>query len=142
MSEDQSTTTMCGNCLCGAVAIHLQHDKPTMSACHCSICRRWTGGPFMALECHKVPRIEGIEHVHTYPSSEWAERGFCSRCGTHLFYRLIKGDLYAVPVGLFSEGANWPFDLQIFVDEKPDNYQFANDTQTMTGEEVFKAWSP
>lgn len=140
MIDDQATLR--GECLCGAVSLHLQHDKPSMSACHCSMCRRWTGGPFMTLECHTAPRIEGIEHVSTYASSEWAERGFCSRCGTHLFYRLTQGEAYAVPAGLFAGSENWPFELQIFVDEKPGNYRFANETKEMTGEEVFKAWSP
>jgi hypothetical protein len=54
----------------------------------------------MTLECHKVPEIQGLQYVRTYASSEWAERGFCSQCGTHLFYRVIKGEFYAVPVGL------------------------------------------
>lgn len=96
----------------------------------------------MTLECHQAPAIEGLEHVRTYASSEWAERGFCAQCGTHLFYRLAQGELYALPVGLFDEGAAWPFELQIFVDQKPDNYRFADATREMTGEEVFKAWSP
>lgn len=130
-----------GRCLCGAVSLHVRSDEPALSACHCGICRRWGGGPYMSLECHEAPRIEGGEHVRTYPSSEWAERGFCSRCGTHLFYRLTEGGLYAVSAGLFSEGGNWPFELQVFVDEKPANYRFADDTRTMTGEEVFKAFS-
>lgn len=142
MSDNQAGATFQGKCLCGAVSLRLQHNKPSMSVCHCSICRRWTGGPFMTLECHKAPQIEGMEHVRTYSSSEWAERGFCSQCGTHLFYRLVKGDFYAVSLGLFQEGGEWPFELQVFIDQKPGNYQFANATHEMTGEEVFKAWSP
>lgn len=134
--------TLKGICLCGAVSLHLQHENPSMSACHCSICRRWAGGPLLALESHKAPQIDGAENVRTFASSEWAERGFCSRCGTHLFYRLTKGEFYVLPAGLFQEGGNWPFELQVFVDERPGNYQFANVTREMTGEEVFKAWSP
>jgi len=30
----------------------------------------------------------------------------------------------------------------VFVDQKPDNYRFAEDTRTMTGQEVFSQWSP
>lgn len=142
MSDDKAGAALHGQCLCGAVSMNLWHKKPSMSVCHCSICRRWAGGPFMSLECHQAPQIAGQEHVRTYASSEWAERGFCSICGTHLFYRLVKGEFYAVPVGLFQEGGEWPFDLQVFIDQKPDNYQFANTTEEMTGEEIFKAWSP
>jgi len=139
MSEGQAASFH-GKCLCGAVSLHVRHEKPAMSACHCGICRRWNGGPYMTLECHEAPRIEGLEHVRIYPSSEWAERGFCSQCGTHLFYRLAQGEFYAVSAGLFAEGGDWPFELQVFVDEKPANYRFANSTREMTGEEVFKAF--
>jgi len=44
--------------------------------------------------------------------------------------------------GQFKEmSGQWPFELQVFIDEKPENYAFANATREMTGEEVFKAWS-
>lgn len=96
----------------------------------------------MTLECRSAPEITGQKHVRTFASSEWAERGFCVECGTHLFYRLKDDAFYAVPVGLFKEGGDWPFDLQVFIDGKPNNYQFANRTHEMTGEEVFKNWAP
>lgn len=142
MSDERESAVFAGRCLCAAVSIYARHEKPFIGVCHCGICRRWTGGPFMTLECHEPPRIEGEEYVQTYASSEWAERGFCSRCGTHLFYRLAKGGFYALSVGLFEEGGLWPFKLQVFIDEKPGNYEFANRTHEMTGEDVFKAWSP
>lgn len=142
MTDEHAKPTPHGKCLCGAVSVRLaSQDSLSMSVCHCGICRRWSGGPFMTLECHKAPVIEGAEHVRTYASSDWAERGFCTVCGTHIFYRLREHEFYAVPVGLFEEGGSWPFNLQVFIDEKPANYRFANETREMTGEEVFKAWS-
>src|SRR5690625_5160809 len=141
MHSESVKTLLQGKCLCGAVSVHVEHEGPTMSACHCGICRGWAGGPFQSLECHEAPDIDGLEHVTVYSSSDWAERGFCSRCGTHLFYRLKEGSFYALSVGLFQEGTQWPFDLQVFIDQKPQNYQFANTTRTMTGEDVFNAWS-
>lgn len=140
---DQAPSSLRGSCLCGAVSLRVGHGgRPSMSACHCGICRRWTGGPFMSIECHQAPEIDGAEHVRTFASSEWAERGFCSRCGTHLFYRFKEGEFYAYSAGLFDEAGRWPFELQVFIDEKPGNYAFADRTREMTGEDVFKAWSP
>lgn len=141
MNSDTMQTEHRGACLCGAVSVQILASSPTMGACHCKTCRAWSGGPFMSVEYHDVPQIQGMEHVTVYSSSDWAERGFCSRCGTHLFYRLKEGSFYALSVGLFQEGTQWPFDLQVFIDQKPQNYQFANTTRTMTGEEVFNAWS-
>lgn len=135
-------STCRGHCLCGAVTLSLSIDRPSMAVCHCSFCRRWGGGPLMSMECHQPPRIEGEAHVRVYASSEWAERGFCDRCGSHLFYRLREGEFYSVPVGLFDQSGDWPFELQIFTDEKPANYCFANQTREMTGQEVFEQWSP
>ena len=139
---DESTYIYRGQCLCGAVRLVLSGAQPSLSVCHCRVCRRWGGGPLFSAECHRAPQIEGLEHVRVYASSEWAERGFCGHCGTHLFYRLSQGEFYSLPVGLFDEGAEWPFDLQIFVDQQPSNYRFANETRRMTGQEVFDQWAP
>ncbi len=140
MTHNEGTRIYTGTCLCSAVTLHVDHDRPTMGVCHCSICRKWGGGPYMSVECHRAPRIDGAEHVKVYASSEWAERGFCAVCGSHLFYRLKDREFYAVSAGLFREGGDWPFALQVFVDQKPQNYEFANATKQMTGEEVFKAF--
>ncbi len=42
-----------------------------------------------------------------------------------------------VPVGLFDEDTSLNFDRQVFIDEKPAYYSFANETLDMTGAEVF-----
>ena len=63
-----------------------------MGTCRCSMCRKWGGGPFFALDGQQAVTISGEEHVRRYGSSEWAERAFCSECGTHLFYRLKQTD--------------------------------------------------
>jgi|SRR5690606_8127411 len=125
-----------GNCLCGSVRLCARIKERVYGACHCGICRKWGGGPMLAVECERAPDIEGGEHVGVYASSEWAERGFCTQCGTHLFYRLKEGGLYALPLGLFEDG-EWRFEHQVFIDEKPVHYAFANRTHDLTGEEVF-----
>jgi hypothetical protein len=47
-----------------------------------------------------------------------------------------------LPVGLFDEAPEFSFDQQIFIDEKPAYYRFANDTRNMTGAEVFALYAP
>jgi hypothetical protein len=71
-----------------------------------------------------------------------AERGFCNQCGTHLFYRLKDNGQYMVPVGLFGNDATFAFDHQVFIDEKPNYYGFENETQDLTGAEVFEMFAP
>ncbi|MBP5980197.1 MAG: GFA family protein [Halomonas sp.] len=125
-----------GKCLCGAVSVTINVQDNHISACHCSICRRWGGGPFLAIESILDIRFTGDEYITTFSSSEWAERGFCKQCGTHLFYRLKQAEHYAIPVGLL-EGSDWVFAEQIFIDHKPEFYIFANDTHMLTEQEVF-----
>ena len=43
----------------------------------------------MAIEVGSSLKIEDDTHLGVYRSSEWAERCFCTKCGTSLFYRLV-----------------------------------------------------
>ena len=86
---------MKGKCLCGAIEV-VADDHAEVGLCHCSMCRRWSGGaPFFASQVKKVT-FENEENIGRYTSSDWAERGFCKKCGTPLYYRLIDKDMYFV----------------------------------------------
>jgi hypothetical protein len=86
-------------------------------------------------------RIEGLANVTVFQSSEWAERAFCAKCGTHLYYRLRAANEYILTAGLFP-GAQFKFEEQIFVDQKPSYYEFANATTRLTEAEVFAKYAP
>lgn len=131
-----------GLCLCGAVRVHMTPRSGNVDACHCTMCRRWSGGPFLGVDSEGALRFEGEEAIAVYASSEWAERGFCRHCGTHLFWRLRAGGHWSVPVGLLDEGEPWRLASQIFIEEKPRWYSFAEPTTNLTGEEVFAKLSP
>ncbi|WP_163576296.1 GFA family protein [Halomonas faecis] len=130
-----------GRCLCGAVRVTAGTKGNNMGVCHCTMCRRWGGGPLFAVECEDAVAFDGEEHIAVFSSSEWAERGFCRTCGTHLFYRLKEGGHYAMPVGLFDDDDAWRLTEQIFIDQKPAFYAFSQTTKNLTGEEVFALYS-
>jgi len=132
-----NTTNRTGSCLCGAVRITAENAQNRVGACHCSMCRTWVGGPLIAVDCGTEVEIEGDDHVAVFESSEWAERGFCSKCGTSLFYRLKQNGQVFMAAGIFADQGGLSFDHQVFIDEKPDYYEFANETHNMTGAEVF-----
>jgi len=131
-----------GSCLCGSVSITVKTIDNSIGACHCGMCRQWGGGPFIEINCGSNVTFEGEENIARYQSSDWAERGFCNNCGTHLFYRLKEGDQHMVPIGLFKETDGLIFDTQVFIDEKPTYYSFSNKTKEMTGEELFAEFAP
>ncbi|MGI9232156.1 MAG: GFA family protein [Woeseiaceae bacterium] len=125
-----------GHCLCGAVKITATNTDNTIGACHCKMCRRWGGGPFMEIECGTNVSFEGDDNIAVYDSSDWAQRGFCKRCGTHLFYRFNANAHHGVPIGLFEDDDTLVFAHQVFVDEKPSYYEFSNETKDLTGPEL------
>ena len=96
----------------------------------------------MSTDCGTDVSLEGEEHIAVYDSSDWAERGFCNSCGTHLFYRVKENRQYFMPAGIFEGDEGFVLALQVFIDEKPAYYCFSNETRTMTGEEVFARYSP
>jgi len=122
---------MKGNCLCGNVTIEVE-DINTFEACHCGMCRRWGSGPFMALHSNSKVAITGQKSMTVYQSSEWAERAFCTHCGTNLYYHKLGAETYSLSLGLFQDHPNFNFESQLFIDKKPDYYEFANNTKKLT----------
>ena len=126
-----------GKCLCGACGFSASLSDNKVGACHCTTCRGWGGGPFLSVACGTTVSFSEGAPVKVYDSSPWAERGFCSCCGSHLFYRLKGEGLYFVLVGSFDDLGDVEFDHQVFIDQKPSYYTFANQTNDMTGAEMF-----
>lgn len=131
---------MKGSCLCGAIEVSTA-DQTEIGVCHCSMCRRWSGGPMLATHCGPEVSFSGKRNPSTYRSSDWAERGFCPTCGTHLFYHLLPANEYILPAGLFETDASFVMSSQIFIDHKPHYYDFVNETPAMTSEQVFAQFS-
>ena len=131
-----------GSCLCGCVRFSTTTMHKNVGACHCSMCRKWGGGPLMVVDCDTDVEFTGIDNISIYNSSDWAERAFCKRCGSHLFYRLKQSQQYHIPVGLIDTKADFIFDHQVFIDKKPAYYRFANQTEDMTEAEIFTRYAP
>lgn len=122
-------------CLCGGVRIDADLESQEVGVCHCDICRRWAGGPFMAVEASENVIIAGTDLLGIYESSGWGERGFCNACGTTLFWRSKDAAHYAISAMAFDDLTEAELTKQIFIDSKPGWYALANETQTMTGAE-------
>lgn len=80
--------------------------------------------------------VSGDNHITTYDSSDWAERAFCSKCGSSLWYRFKPTDARTFVAGLFTLPEGMPIKHQIFIDEKPDWYDLAQDSIKKTGAEI------
>ncbi|WP_422030706.1 GFA family protein [Roseovarius sp.] len=139
--------TCTGSCLCGAVKIEFAEAPKETGACHCNMCRKWSGGVYLAIPVAAgKATFEGEDSIARYPSSDWAERAFCKTCGTNLFYRLTapgphQGDMF-VCLGLLDDPSGVTLTEEVFYDEKPAGYAFAGDTHKMTGAEVIAQFAP
>lgn len=112
------------------------------SACHCGMCRRWSGGaPFFAARA-KAVTFGSEERIGRYASSAWAERGFCTQCGTTLFYFLKPTGAYMMSVGAFDDQERFRLSLEIFVDRKPRGYELAGSHPRWTEAETFERLAP
>lgn len=128
-----------GSCLCKAVNFQAKAASHEIGVCHCKMCRTWSGGPYVGIDCGTDVSFAG--EITRYNSSDWAERAFCTRCGTHLYYKFKDSGQIIMPAGLFSDTEKFEMDHQIFIDEKPEYYDFANKTKDMTGAEVMEMFS-
>jgi hypothetical protein len=132
-----------GKCLCGAVTF-TANIQPKISACHCGMCRKWTGGVFLTTFAKDV-RFTGEDAIKTYTSSDWAERGFCSHCGSSLFYRITaKGPsqgVTVIAVGALDDANGLPLEEELCIDRKPDGYAFAGEHKLLTEAEMFALFS-
>ncbi len=132
MSDDNKRT---GGCLCGAVKFEVTLKGRDIHICHCNLCRKWAGGPSLSLMCEDGWKISGEESLTWFDSSEWAQRGFCNKCGSHLFGRLNEGDYRGVHVGALDDQSALEVGGHIFIDKKPSYYDFTDNAPRMTEEE-------
>jgi hypothetical protein len=98
-----------GGCLCGAVRFAIDVMPRSVHFCHCSMCRRATGGPFAVLAWFPEDRLSWICGEPTvHRSSPIAVRAFCVACGTPLFLRYDGAREVGVMVGALDEPEEFP----------------------------------
>jgi len=127
--------------MCGAVSYRAQLIDPELGACHCSMCRRWTGGVFLGLSVlPDAMSFEGEDQIQVFQSSPWAERAFCKTCGSNLFYRVTApGEhhgIYHIGAGTMDDLKGITLSQQLFIDQKPSGYSFSEKTTDLTQAQV------
>ncbi len=105
-----------GSCLCGAVRFSVEGPLQSVTTCHCAMCRRsvTSVGAYTACAAGALT-IEGRK-LRWFRSSPVAERGFCSLCGSQLFWRRFGADKVSISAGSLDESAALTWGEHIFVD--------------------------
>ena len=97
-----------GSCLCGAVTFSVGYPTKWVAHCHCTLCQRAHGAAFVTWVGSQAQTFEVGDPqsvLRWYRSSADAERGFCSRCGSSLFFRSERwpGEVHIARANFMSE---------------------------------------
>lgn len=109
-----------GGCLCGAVRYRATHAPLRAVLCHCAMCRKQSGAPllgFVHFPAHAFQWVRGAPAW--YRSSEYAQRGFCARCGSALLMQEdVLADRVQVTVGSLDEAHRVRPDDHVWTQER------------------------
>lgn len=112
-----------GGCHCGAVRYRIDGPLRSVVFCHCTQCRKQSGHYFAATSCATADlAITGSEYLSWYRASETASRGFCSTCGSALFWKGDHSEHISILAGSLDLPTGIKADRHIYVADKGDYY--------------------
>ena len=122
-----------GRCLCGGVQFEIDGPLSDLHACHCGQCRRQSGH-FVAATSARRANFKLIEQrsLTWFRSSQLAKRGFCSDCGSALFWDDGSDDV-SINAGSLDQPTGLTLTSHIFVDAKADYYEIEDDLPKFAG---------
>jgi len=77
-----------GSCHCGAVRFEVTEDFSAVRICHCTTCKKISGGAGTTngrARTDTIRVVAGEELIRTYQPDEGSSKSFCSQCGSNLF---------------------------------------------------------
>ncbi|RJG09692.1 GFA family protein [Pseudomonas cavernicola] len=114
-----------GSCLCSAVRFEIAGELEPIQICHCSLCRKAQGVPFVTnipVSTEAFRLLSGADALKAFSSSPGKQRVFCSHCGSPIYSQnqhtpgvlriragTLEGELKTRPMAHFyiDSKANW-----------------------------------
>jgi hypothetical protein len=120
-----------GGCLCGAVRYEVRGSLRDVFVCHCVECRRWHGHASASTAALKTDLVllseRGLRWVDSPASDAHARRGFCSECGSSLFWDPPRRETISIAAGTL----DGPTELRVvshwYVSQAGDYYELPDD---------------
>lgn len=127
VTGDHEGTVARGSCLCGGVRFEVHGPLRPIIYCHCTMCRR-SGGHFdAATACAPEHlRLLSAQPLRWYQSSAIARRGFCSTCGSQVFWEPAHRGHISICAGTLDKPTGLKAAEHIFVGDKGDYYEIAD----------------
>jgi len=114
-------TTVQGSCLCGSIRYAADAPFEWMAYCHCSMCRKDTGGLFdtaVGVAKERFRWIAGMGAIMRYDSAENSHRAFCGHCGSSVPYDIQSSGIVGLPAGGLDDDPGIKPTMHIFVRDK------------------------
>ena len=116
-----------GGCYCGGVRYRASGVSPQLTECHCSQCRKQSGHRYASTGAKTSDmEIEGADNITWYRASPDAERGFCSICGSTLFWKRSDEDYTGILAASVDEPNRLEMATHIFVESKGSYYEITD----------------
>jgi hypothetical protein len=123
-----------GSCLCGAVRFRVDGPLRGVVYCHCSQCRKQTGHFYAATDVADADLdISGADKLTWYAASLEAKRGFCSTCGSALFWKREDSSRTSILAGALELPTGLAAESHIFVADKGDYYELCDGLPRFSG---------
>ncbi|MDJ0628186.1 MAG: GFA family protein [Rhodobacter sp.] len=113
-------TGLAGRCLCGAVRWVSDGVVTRRLACHCADCQRATSAPFTAFVGLPPETVTWSGEIAHFESSPGTHRGFCSACGTRLYFRSSRwpGEIH-IHAATLEDGSGYAPDCHVVTSDSP-----------------------
>ena len=113
-----------GSCMCGSIQYELEGELRDVIGCHCSLCRK-SSGHFTAATAARPEDLKllSTDGLKWYRSSKSAKRGFCSNCGSSLFWQPDHGKHMSIFAGSIDGDTKLSLTSHICTQEKGDYYR-------------------
>lgn len=126
-----------GSCNCGRVTWEATGEMRPIVACHCSQCRKQTGYFYAATAADNDALTINGNTLKWYQASPdtmpEAKRGFCTECGSALFWKNEKESFTSILAGSIDGDTGLEIEKHIFTDDMPDWYEIT-DGKPMRGQ--------
>ena len=113
-----------GKCLCGGIKFSTKGFHRHISNCHCIQCMK-THGNFAAYTRVDDSNLKfhSKKTLKWFKSSKRAQRGFCSRCGDSVFFKVNKSKTTSISAGMFDKSLKVKTNKNIFVKNRLKYYK-------------------
>lgn len=116
-----------GSCLCAAVMFETTGPLTQPSVCHCGQCRKQSGHVWSSTYLPETNLTLIQDHgLRWFAASDKARRGFCTECGSFLFWQHNDEDTISISMGAFDTPTGLRLAKHIFTADKGDYYDISD----------------